>query len=126
MFITGGFREVFGASPGHVLVTVDYDFIELCTLAAVCLANYGFSVLADVIKKGIDPHGFTAAMIEGVSFETFMSWKNSEDPELKQKFSTLRQKAKAVNFGIPSGLSAAGLSIYAKSAYGAELSVAGP
>jgi DNA polymerase I-like protein with 3'-5' exonuclease and polymerase domains len=118
----GGFREIFRASPGHVLVTVDYDFIELCTLAAVCLARYGHSTLANVICHGVDPHAFTASMIEGVTLEEFLTWKNSPDEELKKKFATLRQRAKAVNFGIPSGLTAAGLGHYAKSAYGVELS----
>jgi hypothetical protein len=117
----GGFREMFCARPGHVLVAIDYEFIELCTLAAVCLARYGNSVLAQVICQGIDPHAFTASMIEGVSLHSFMAWKTSSDPVLKAKFASLRQRAKAVNFGIPSGLTAAGLSLYAKSAYGVEL-----
>lgn len=115
----GGFREIFKASPGHVLVALDYDFIELCTLAAVCKARYGFSVLADVIIQGIDPHCFTAAMIEGVPLTEFMTWK--DNPELKKKFGSLRQQAKAINFGIPSGLTANGLSVYAQQAYGVAL-----
>jgi DNA polymerase I-like protein with 3'-5' exonuclease and polymerase domains len=118
----GGFREIFRASPGHVLVTVDYDFIELCTLAAVCLARYGHSTLANVICKGIDPHSFTASMIEGVHLQEFMTWKTHPDAEMRAKFQTLRQRAKAVNFGIPSGLTAAGLGHYAKSAYFVDLS----
>lgn len=117
----GGYREMFCAKPGHVLVAIDYEFIELCTLAAVCLARYGNSVLAQVICQGVDPHAFTASMIEGVPLHTFMSWKASSDPTLKAKFASLRQRAKAVNFGIPSGLTAAGLSLYAKGAYGVEL-----
>lgn len=118
----GGYREMFCAKPGHVLVAIDYEFIELCTLAAVCLARYGNSVLAQVICQGVDPHAFTASMIEGVPLHVFMTWKTSSDPALKTKFATLRQRAKAVNFGIPSGLTAAGLSLYAKGAYGVELS----
>ena len=118
----GGYREMFRAKPGHVLVAIDYEFIELCTLAAVCLARYGNSVLAQVICQGVDPHAFTASMIEGVSLHEFMAWKTNADPILKAKFASLRQRAKAVNFGIPSGLTAAGLSLYAKGAYGVELS----
>jgi hypothetical protein len=119
----GGYREMFRASPGHVLVAIDYEFIELCTLAAVCLARYGNSILAQVICQGVDPHAFTASMIEGVSLHEFMSWKTSPDPELKAKFTNLRQRAKAVNFGIPSGLTAAGLSLYAKGAYGVDFPI---
>ena len=47
---SGGYRELFKASPGHLLLAVDYDFIELCTLGAVCEARYGTSVLANVIR----------------------------------------------------------------------------
>jgi len=57
---SGGFREMFIASPGHVLVAVDYKFIELCTLAAVCEARYGRSVLADVIRGGRGTTALTA------------------------------------------------------------------
>jgi DNA polymerase I-like protein with 3'-5' exonuclease and polymerase domains len=118
---SGGFREVFKASPGHVLVTMDYKFIELCTLAIVCESRYGRSVLADVIRRGLDPHSFTASIFEGQPFPVFMSWKDSPNPDLQKRYTTMRQRAKAINFGIPSGLSSRGLSEYAKSEYGIEL-----
>ncbi len=47
----GGFREMFRASEGRLILSVDYDFIELCTLASVCEARYGYSNLAEVIRK---------------------------------------------------------------------------
>lgn len=117
----GGIRELFKASEGHVLMVVDYSFIELCTLAAVCLARYGHSRLSTVIQNGIDPHSFTASMMEGVDFDVFMSWKTSENETLKSKYVELRQRAKAINFGIPSGLSTKGFVQYAKSAYRVEV-----
>jgi len=57
-------------------------------------------------------------MFEGVSFPEFMSWKSNPSLELQQKYNQLRQRAKAINFGIPSGLTSVGLSLYAKSEYG--------
>ncbi|ELR14116.1 uncharacterized protein ACA1_322130 [Acanthamoeba castellanii str. Neff] len=102
----GGFREMFRASEGRLILSVDYDFIELCTLASVCEARYGYSNLAEVIRKGVDPHSFTASMFEGVELAQFMSWKDSADGELRTKFTTLRQRAKE----------------YAKTAYNVELS----
>eukprot|EP01124_Arcella_intermedia_P029150 TRINITY_DN6087_c0_g1_i1.p1 TRINITY_DN6087_c0_g1~~TRINITY_DN6087_c0_g1_i1.p1 ORF type:complete len:608 (+),score=126.44 TRINITY_DN6087_c0_g1_i1:177-1826(+) len=119
---TGGFREVFTASPGSLLVTIDYKYIELCTLATVCEARYGGSVLANIIRQGYDPHSFTASMFERVPFQEFMSWRSSPDKELQKKYTLGRQRAKAINFGIPSGLSSRGLAEYAKSEYGIELS----
>ena len=55
--------------PGHLFLIVDYSFIELRTLAAVCEARYGRSRLADVIRAGIDPHCYTAAMFEGMELD---------------------------------------------------------
>src|SRR5262249_35080133 len=57
------FRQTFVASPGHLLLTVDYKFIELVTFAATAVQRYGWSKLGEIIKQGVDPHEFTAAMM---------------------------------------------------------------
>jgi DNA polymerase I-like protein with 3'-5' exonuclease and polymerase domains len=67
-----------------------------------------------VIRQGVDPHSFTAAMFEGISIEAF-----AEHPARK----TLRQRAKALNFGIPGGLGAKSLVSYASASYGVTLTV---
>lgn len=85
------FRKIYVASPGHKLLTIDYAAIELRTLAAVCYAMFGSSVLGDVIKAGRDPHAYTAAMINGVPYEEFLSWKATR----VEKFKKDRQGAKA-------------------------------
>ena len=43
---SGGFREAFVPASEHVYLIIDYSFIELRTLAAVCEARYGRSTLA--------------------------------------------------------------------------------
>ena len=48
----GQFRQAFVPAPGHLLLAVDFAFIELRTLAAHCLKGYGRSDLADVIRQG--------------------------------------------------------------------------
>ena len=55
----------------------DYSFIELCTLAAVAEHRYGSSQLAKVIRDGIDPHCFTAAMFENMSLEVLAAFLRS-------------------------------------------------
>lgn len=117
---TGGFREMYTAHPGYLLVTIDYNFIELCTLAQICEQRYGHSTLARVIREGIDPHAYTASIFSKVEFNEFMKYKDSAQEEERIFFKTQRQKAKAINFGIPSGLSSRGLEEYARSAYGVE------
>ncbi|KNC46341.1 uncharacterized protein AMSG_02793 [Thecamonas trahens ATCC 50062] len=110
-----GFRECYVARPGAVLLTVDYSFIELCTLAAVCEARYGQSVLADVIRNGVDPHAFTAAVCDDMSLPEFEAQKHSSDEATRARYKYLRQRAKAINFGLPGGQGARSLREYAAS-----------
>jgi DNA polymerase-1 len=102
-------------AAGHLLLAVDYSYIELRTLAAVCLDRFGYSQLAQVIQEGIDPHCYTASQFAGLSLEEFF-----ELPTQQQK--DLRQKAKALNFGIPGLLGARSLVAYAKQSYGVTIS----
>lgn len=111
---SGGFREMIVPSPGCYFLTIDYAAVELRTLAAVCENRFGSSRLADVIRDGTDPHSFTAAMFEGVSIEDFGQLANKKQ---------LRQRAKALNFGIPGGLGAKSLVEYAATTYGVDLMV---
>lgn len=108
-----GIREVFQASPGFMILAVDYKYIELRTLAFVCEELYGKSVLADVIREGRDPHCFTASMLLGLDFKNYMKLEET-DPK---KFKTWRQNAKITNFGLPGGLSAKSLVHYAHAVY---------
>jgi len=113
----GGFREMFIPSPGHVFLAIDYSFVELVTLAATCRHRFGHSTLADIIAAGHDPHVNRAVLISGMTAENYTALKAADPGEAK----ALRQKAKAIGFGVPGGLGAAGLLDYAKSNYGADL-----
>jgi len=115
----GGVREAFVPSEGHRFVSIDYAFIELRTLAAVLEARYGHSRLAQVIRDGVDPHVHTAAMILGMSVEQFEALQRSD----AETFRDHRQRAKAINFGVPGGLAAPSLAAYARATYGIEMSV---
>jgi putative DNA primase/helicase len=109
------FRRLFGPrAPGNQLFIGDYSAIELRTLAAVCRAKFGYSKLADVIEQGLDPHAFTAAAIQGISLDEFLTFKRT-DPE---RFRRERQSAKAINFGVPGGLGSKALRVYAEANYG--------
>lgn len=116
---SGGLREAFIARPGHLLLIIDYAFLELRTLAAVCEAKYGKSVLANVIREGVDPHVYTAALVNAMELDEFKGLKKSNP----SKFKSDRQAAKAVNFGVPGGLGAISLSAYAKATYGVEMGI---
>jgi hypothetical protein len=117
----GPLRQAFVPSPGHLLLAVDYAFIELRTLAAHALHRYGWSDLADTIRARVDPHANTAALMLGVPLPEFLAWKNSEDKQLRERYAAARQAAKPVNFGVPGGLGARSLAAYAKATYGVPL-----
>lgn len=85
------FRDCFVPRPGYLMATADYAAIELRTLGAICQSKFGYSVLLDTIKSGIDPHAYTASMFEGMSLDAFMALKE-KDPK---KFKNGRQAAKA-------------------------------
>jgi DNA polymerase-1 len=103
----GGYRDCFVPRPGYLYGSADYDFIELCALAQVCLWALGRSTLADTINAGIDPHIRTAIEImraEGHP-QTPRDVTHAEEmkraPDTKALIKSYRQLAKAANFGLP-------------------------
>ncbi len=85
-------RQAFIASPGHVLLGVDYSQVELRIVAHI--AND--EAMLQAFRHGQDIHATTAAGILGIPLE--------------QVSSEQRRNAKAVNFGLIYGMSPFGLS----------------
>ena len=85
-------REFFVAEPGHVLLDADYSQIELRVLAAVA----GDENMKAAFSDGLDIHTKTASEVFGLPTNMINS--------------TLRSRAKAVNFGIVYGIGAFSLS----------------
>lgn len=85
-------REAFIPEKGHVLISADYNQIELRILAHLS----GDQVLLDSFKKEQDVHARTASEIFGVKQQDVTSDQ--------------RRMAKVINFGIAYGMSAFGLS----------------
>ncbi len=114
------FRAVFlPDAAGEKLFTGDFTTAELRTLAAYCLARYGASKLGDVLVAGIDPHVATAAAVQDLTVGEFLALR-ATDPA---RFKAGRQAAKALNFGIPGGLSAKTLVRYAAASYGVTMTL---
>lgn len=85
-------REAFVPAEGKVFVAADYSQIELRIMAHMS----GSKVLREAFEEGEDVHTRTAAEV----FEV----------DLGEVDSTLRDRAKAINFGLIYGQSAHGLS----------------
>lgn len=102
-----GFREAFVARPGCMLYVCDYAAIELRTLAAICLARFGRSTLAEIFRRPKpfdDAHAYTASLLLGVPFEEFLGWKKHPDEAKRESFKRMRQASKGIAFGTPGGL----------------------
>lgn len=107
----GGYREVFCPDQGELFCGADYTMAEVYSLAQVCRNMFGFSKLGEALNSGKDVHLLTGAMILGCTYDEILA-----HPE--RKF--YRQLSKALVFGIPGGLGAAKMVIYARG-YGVTL-----
>ena len=99
-----GFRDLFYAQEGYVLIGLDYSQQELRVAALVT----GDKALLQIYKEGGDVHTNTAASILRIEKEAVTK------PQ--------RQLAKAVIFGLLYGQGAKGLARYARQQYGVEMS----
>lgn len=84
-------RQAFVPKKGHVLLSADYSQIELRLLAHVA----GIEVLREAFRDGKDIHAMTASEVFGIPIENMES--------------SVRSRAKAINFGIIYGISPFGL-----------------
>jgi DNA polymerase I-like protein with 3'-5' exonuclease and polymerase domains len=82
-----GVRECYRARPGTVLSSVDYEALELHTLAQACLTLLGKSKLAEALNDGVDPHLLLATefLLDGVDYvEGKKIRKDEKHPRYKE------------------------------------------
>lgn len=72
-------RHAFIATPGHVICSVDYNFIELVSAAQTCLDLLGYSTLATWINAGQDPHARLGSVLARRMAEPSEFWKPSDN-----------------------------------------------
>lgn len=84
-------RGAFVAEPGFTILSADYSQIELRLVAHVA----DIAGLKEAFRSGADIHAITASQVFGVPVEGMDS--------------SVRRRAKAINFGIIYGISAFGL-----------------
>jgi DNA polymerase-1 len=110
-----GIRECFRPRDGYVFAQADFPQLELYALAQYCRSVFGFSKLADALNAGLDPHLAVAADIVKLPYEQAAAEIETDAVD------NARQTAKVFNFGKPGGLGHDKLIMFAKKAYGVEL-----
>jgi DNA polymerase I-like protein with 3'-5' exonuclease and polymerase domains len=110
-------RKCYPAPAGYKFWQMDFSQGELRVIA--CLANELTMIAA--YKAGIDLHAKTAAEVNDIPLEEFLSWK-PEDHKFHAKYELLRQGGKAGNFGLLYGMSGGGFVEYAFNSYGVVIS----
>jgi DNA polymerase I-like protein with 3'-5' exonuclease and polymerase domains len=111
-----GVRECYRARPGTVLSSVDYEALELHTLAQACLTLLGKSKLAEALNDGVDPHLLLATefLLDGIAYDEGKKIRKDEKHPRHKEVVHARNMAKIANFGLPGALSAKTLVRYAK------------
>jgi hypothetical protein len=125
-------RHCYIARPGHVLCSVDYQAIELASLAQKCYSLFGYSVHRDLINEGVDLHAYLGAQlahrfadraIKGTSprelYHSFVAMKGT-DPDFYKHW---RKFAKPVGLGYPGGMGAETFVTMARASYGIQVTV---
>jgi DNA polymerase-1 len=102
-----GVRHLFIASPGHLMVCLDYSGLEWRILAHSLAHRYQDTSLVDDILAGIDPHSATAKRMS--EYGVFPELSGIPIPEIKQRFPKQRAWAKTINYGVNYGQSGYGL-----------------
>lgn len=105
-------KQVFVVPEGHTMVQYDFSQAELRIIASFAKE----AVMLEAYANEEDIHSKTAARLVGITLEEF----DRLDPADKKRH---RTNAKAVNFGLIYGMSAAGLVDYAKNTYGLILTL---
>lgn len=96
----GGVRECLKPREGFCFLTADYEGAELHSLAQTCFDLFGYTVLGDMLNKGVDVHLYVASMLLQRPYEEILPLYLKGDEKIKEA----RKNAKATNFGRPGGM----------------------
>ena len=125
-------RPCFIARPGYVFAGVDYQAIELASLAQKCYTLFGYSVHRDKINAGVDLHAYLGSRIAYKKHKVFLKTckvRNVTEPDdVYELFIALektdpdfydrwRNLAKPVGLGFPGGMGAETFVTMARNSY---------
>lgn len=133
-------RRCYVPRPGFLFFSVDYNQMELGTLAQKCYTLFGFSKMRDLINANVDLHSWLGAQIAveidpqfrayaGAAggdrdqiAQMFLALQNGDDAQ-KDFFKHYRKLAKPTGLGYPGGLGPETFIAYAKADYGQRIDI---
>lgn len=101
----GGVRECIEARPGHVFCSVDYGGLELRTMSQRAIWAVGYSLMAEALNSGKDPHIIAAASFMGLVYDECLRRYKAGDELVK----IFRDLGKIWNFGKGGGMGPAAM-----------------
>lgn len=119
-------RHCYVPRPKKVLLSIDFESLEFCSMAQVCYELFGYSVMRDLINSGRDAHSYTGGQIALHQHDEFRSYciankiahdnlavcdafyecKKQDDKDVVKFWKQYRKTAKPVGFGLPGGMGA--------------------
>lgn len=116
-------RKCFDAPPGHAMFEVDVDQGELKIAADVS----NDETMLGAYAAGRDLHIQTGGYLAGIAYEIMLEYKllgeiDKNHPNFKL-FKSVRQRAKAANFGLIYRISVEGYMEFARKTYGVHLTL---
>lgn len=124
-------RGCYVPRPGHVICSVDYEGLELASLAQTCYSLFGYSVHRDMINAGVNLHTYMGAQIahrKDDGFRQYCQDSKANDPlsiyrtfsefdggteEEQTFFDKWRKMAKPADLGLPGGMGTSTFVTYA-------------
>jgi hypothetical protein len=93
-------RNAFIPRPGYVYIESDYATLEMRTFAQVCIALFGYSVIADAFRDGKDTHLLMTANTLEISYESALARYEAGDKVIDNA----RQYSKIASYGFLGGM----------------------
>jgi len=105
--VTWDVRECLVARPGYRLVAIDFNNLELISVAYQLYREYGKSAMMDIINSGDKPtdlHSVFASRLMSKSTGKHIAYEDFVAKKKEPEFKAYRNKGKPISLGLPGGM----------------------
>lgn len=100
-------RNCYIPRPGYKLVTIDYNNLELISVATQLQSFYGHSEMLDIINSGTEPtdlHCVFAALLKSKEEKITITYEEFMERKKELEFKAYRAKGKTTSLSRPGGM----------------------